>query len=69
MITEDDIFRAFVEILGRGEADLRITLRVGDEPGELANLSRVIADLGGNICLVGLVPERGFRARLLHDPA
>ncbi len=50
MITEADIFRAFVEILGRGEAELRITLRVGDEPGELAHLSRVIADLGGNIC-------------------
>lgn len=50
LITETDIFRAFVEILGRGEAELRITLRVPDVRGELARLAAVIAELGGNIC-------------------
>jgi acetoin utilization protein AcuB len=50
VITDADIFKAFVEILGRGAAELRITLRVGDVPGELARLSAVIAGVGGNIC-------------------
>jgi acetoin utilization protein AcuB len=50
MITEADIFKAFVEILGRGDADLRITVKVPDVRGELVRLATVIANLGGNIC-------------------
>jgi len=49
VITETDIFKAFVEILGSGKADLRITLRSPDAPGELARLTGVIARLGGNM--------------------
>lgn len=49
VITEADIFRAFVEILGSGMADLRVTLRSPDKPGELARLTGVIAKLGGNM--------------------
>ena len=49
VITESDIFKTFVEILGRGTGVLRITLRSPDQPGELARLTGVIARLGGNI--------------------
>lgn len=49
VITETDIFKAFVEILGSGSADLRVTLRSPDVPGELARLTSVIAKLGGNM--------------------
>lgn len=49
VITETDIFKAFVEILGSGSADLRVTLRSPDAPGELARLTSVIAQLGGNL--------------------
>jgi acetoin utilization protein AcuB len=49
IITESDIFRAFVEILGGGDPVLRVTLRAPDIPGELARLTGVIADLGGNL--------------------
>ncbi len=52
MITETDIFETFVEILGGGEATLRVTVRVPDVRGELARLAGVIAQLGGNICSV-----------------
>ena len=52
MITETDIFETFVEVLGGGEASLRVTLRVLDVRGELARLAGVIAGLGGNICSV-----------------
>lgn len=52
LITETDIFKAFVEILGGGEASLRVTLRVPDVRGELARLAGMIAQLGGNICSV-----------------
>jgi acetoin utilization protein AcuB len=49
IITETDIFKAFVEILGGGDPVLRITLRSPDRPGELARLTGVIAALGGNL--------------------
>ena len=52
VITETDIFKAFVEVLGGGEASLRVTVRVPDVQGELARLAGVIAGLGGNICSV-----------------
>jgi acetoin utilization protein AcuB len=52
LITETDIFEAFVEILGGEEASLRVTVRVPDVRGELARVAGVIAGLGGNICSV-----------------
>ncbi|NIS78912.1 MAG: CBS domain-containing protein [Anaerolineales bacterium] len=52
MITETDIFETFVEVLGGEEASLRVTLRVPDVHGELARVSGLIAELGGNICSV-----------------
>jgi acetoin utilization protein AcuB len=52
IITETDIFKAFVETLGAGDAVLRITVRVPNVPGELARMAAVIAELGGNLCSV-----------------
>jgi acetoin utilization protein AcuB len=52
MITETDIFKIFVEVLGGEDASLRVTIRVPDVRGELARVARVIAGLGGNICSV-----------------
>jgi acetoin utilization protein AcuB len=52
MITETDIFETFVEVLGGGEASLRVTVLVPDVQGELARVAGVIARLGGNICSV-----------------
>jgi acetoin utilization protein AcuB len=49
IITETDIFKAFAEILGSDGAMLRVTLRVPDVPGELARMTAVIAELGGNL--------------------
>ncbi len=53
VITETDIFKTFVEMLGTGESGLRVTLEVPSEMGVLARLSKTIFDLGGNIVSVG----------------
>ncbi|HEY43128.1 MAG TPA: CBS domain-containing protein [Anaerolineae bacterium] len=64
MITETDIFKVFVEVLGGEDASLRVTVRVPDVRGELARVAGVIAKLGGNICSVarfrGEDPEHCF---------
>ncbi len=52
VITETDMFKAFVEVLGGGDASLRVTLQMPHVRGELARMARVIAGLGGNICSV-----------------
>lgn len=52
VITETDIFETFVEVLGGGEASLRVTVLVPDVRGELARVAGVIARRGGNICSV-----------------
>ncbi len=64
MLTETDIFKSFVEVLGGEDATLRVTLRVPDVRGELARLAGVIAALGANICSVaafrGAAPEQAY---------
>jgi pyruvate-ferredoxin/flavodoxin oxidoreductase len=47
VITETDIFRAFVEMLGGGEHGLRLTVQVPAGSGTLAKLAGKIAEQGG----------------------
>lgn len=53
MITETTLFRIFLELLGARRAGIRVTVSVPDTPGELAGLTKVIQDLGGNIIALG----------------
>lgn len=49
IITETDIFKQFVNILG-GQADaIRLTVKMPDVAGQLAQMASAIAALGGNI--------------------
>lgn len=52
IITETDIFRRFAAILGGGTDVLRLTVQVGDVPGQLAELAGRIAGVQGNITSV-----------------
>jgi acetoin utilization protein AcuB len=53
VITETDIFRAFVEMLGGGQPGLRLTVQVPPGAGTLARLSGKITEMGGLILSVG----------------
>ena len=63
IITETDIFRQFAAVLGGGTDSLRLTVQVLDVPGQLAELSNRIAQVGGNITSVVAYdagqPDRG----------
>jgi acetoin utilization protein AcuB len=52
IITETDIFRQLAAVLGGGTNSLRLTVQVPDVPGQLAELSSRIAQVGGNISSV-----------------
>ena len=52
IITETDIFKRFVAILGGGSDSLRLTIQLADKPGQLAELAGRIARVNGNIISV-----------------
>jgi acetoin utilization protein AcuB len=52
IITETDIFKTLVEVLGGQETGIRLTLRLPDRVGELAKITSQIAQAGGNIIAV-----------------
>lgn len=49
IITETDLFRVFLEMLGAREKGVRLTLEVPDQRGVLASITGAIANLGGDI--------------------
>jgi acetoin utilization protein AcuB len=53
LITETDIFRTFMEMMGARDEGVRLTLLCPDQPGELAALTSAVAGLGGNIISLG----------------
>jgi acetoin utilization protein AcuB len=53
IITETDIFKVFLELLGAREKGLRLTVRIPERMGEMARITTAIAQLGGNILAMG----------------
>ena len=53
IITETDIFKIFLELLGAREEGLRLTLEIPERKGEIARITGAIARLGGNILALG----------------
>jgi acetoin utilization protein AcuB len=54
IITETDIFKLFLELLGARDPGVRVTALVPEKPGALAALSRAITDRGGNFVSLGI---------------
>jgi len=53
MITESDLFKIFLELLGARMRGLRVTIKAQDRPGFLAQLTQEISSRGGNIVTLG----------------
>ena len=53
IITETDIFKIFLELMGARQSGVRVTILVAEKPGELAKVTKAIADLGGNFLALG----------------
>ena len=53
IVTETDIFKAFMEMLGARDQGVRITVLCEDRRGELAKLGNVVTEMGGNIVSIG----------------
>ncbi len=53
IITETDLFKVFLEMLGAREQGVRVEVLVPEVPGELAKLTKAIFEIGGNVLTLG----------------
>jgi acetoin utilization protein AcuB len=53
IITETDLFKIFLELLGARESGVRLSVMVPHVPGKLAQLTSVVAENGGNFVAFG----------------
>ncbi|MFO3796134.1 MAG: CBS and ACT domain-containing protein [Anaerolineales bacterium] len=53
IITETDLFKIFLELMGARQKGLRVTVLVEDKPGQLARITKMVADIGGNFVAFG----------------
>jgi len=54
MITETDLFKILLELMGARQKAIRVTATVPDRPGELARITRAIAEAGGDFISFGI---------------
>jgi acetoin utilization protein AcuB len=53
IITETDLFKIFLELMGARDKGIRVTAAIPDKPGQLAKVTRAIAEAGGNFVSFG----------------
>lgn len=53
IITETDLFKIFLELLGARQKGVRLTAVIPDKPGELARITQAIYKAGGNLIALG----------------
>ncbi len=53
MLTESDIFKILLEMMGARQSGLRLSFLVENKPGQLAKLSHAVSEAGGDIITMG----------------
>ena len=54
MITETDLFKIFLELMGARQKALRVTATIQERPGELAKVTKAVANAGGDFLSFGM---------------
>ena len=65
ILTESDILRAFIDMMGILSASSRIDVVIGDNPGAFKKALQIIHDNGGEIINVGQTPQ-GHQKRTFY---
>ncbi len=65
IITETDLFKVFMELMGAREMGVRVTALVHEERGQLARLTQAIASAGGNFIAFGQFTGETVENRLI----
>jgi acetoin utilization protein AcuB len=65
IITETDLFKIFLELMGARQKALRITATIAEKPGELAKLTQAIAQNGGDFISFGMFSGPDANSRVV----
>lgn len=65
MITETDLFKIFLELMGARQKATRVTATVEDKRGELARVTKAIAAHGGNFISFGMFSGPDTNSRVI----
>ncbi|RPJ29124.1 MAG: CBS domain-containing protein [Chloroflexi bacterium] len=65
MITETDLFKAFLELMGARQKATRVTVTIPDHPGELAKITKAIANNGGDFISFGIFSGPDTNSRVV----
>src|SRR5215208_3750834 len=65
IITETDLFKILLELMGARQKSLRVTATLEDKPGQLARLTKAIANAGGNFVSFGMFSGPDANSRVV----
>jgi len=65
IITETDLFKVFLDLLGAREIGVRVTIRIEDKTGKLAKVTHEIAQADGSILTLGQLMDDDNAYRLV----
>ena len=65
MITETDLFKIFLELMGARQKGTRVTATIPNRPGELAKVTKVIASNGGDFIAFGMFSGTDADSRVI----
>ncbi len=65
MITETDLFKTFLELMGARTKGIRVTAEIDDAPGSLAKVTKAIADAGGDFISFGQFSGNDTSSKIL----
>lgn len=65
IITETNLFKMFLELMGAREKGVRVTALIEDQPGMLAKITKSIADAGGNFIAFGQFVGEDVQTRVV----
>jgi acetoin utilization protein AcuB len=65
MITETDLFKIFLELMGARQKALRVTATIPEQPGELAKVTKAIANNGGDFLSFGMFSGPDAASRVI----
>jgi acetoin utilization protein AcuB len=65
IITETDLFKLFLELMGARERGVRVTAMIEEKPGMLAKITTAITEAGGNFIAFGQFVGENVNTRLI----
>jgi acetoin utilization protein AcuB len=65
MITETDLFKVFLELMGARQKATRVTATIPEQPGELAKVTKAIANNGGDFISFGMFSGPDAHSRVI----